>query len=156
MTQITATINSAAILAKVGMLVSFVARTAKEEGENIYDSVRITEQDEPQLEHFIEEAKENIVAEYAGISGVNTSGNITFTLPDEWLEEHEDTIGQECVNFIVNYCCRCWFNLRYPPKVEEYQNKGAMNIQKLNDLLYSRKAPGEQDGTEMPDFIRLH
>ena len=156
MATITATIVNAAIISQVEMVASFAGRNAKDkDGRPLYDEVRITAQDDTLLAQFIGEAKRNLLAAYADISSTDLSGNIVFTLPAEYLTSHATSIQAEVVNFITDYVCRCWFELHLPDKVEEYQAKGALSVQKLNDLLYSREAPAMPNGTQLPNFISL-
>ncbi len=137
------------------MIASFVGRQARDkDGNPLYDNVRVTAQDTPMLEKFLAEAKGNILATYADISSLNL-GNIVFSVPEEHLSNLVTSIQEEVVNFIVNYVCRCWFEQRAADKAEEYQRKGALNIQKLNDLLYSRKAPTVPNGASLGGFISL-
>ena len=154
MATITVTITNVSILAKVTMIASFVGSARDDEGKSLYENVRVTTQDTPMLEKFLGEAKENILATYSDISSVS-SGNIVFSVPEEHLSNLVTSVQEQVVDFIVNYICRCWFELRAADKAEEYQRKGALNIQMLNDLLYSRKAPTVPNGATLGGFITL-
>lgn len=157
MASVTATITDSSILSEVAKIASFEGRFTKEQdGSPKYDAVRITTQDGALLESFLAAAKHNIVASYAGVAALN-SGNIVITPPsDNALSGVNDSITREVTEYLVNYCCRCWFELRIPSLMEEYQSRAALNILNLNNLVYTRKAPTKGTGENTIGFVNLH
>ena len=155
MATITANINEANILLEIRKAASFEARVARDNGaDSLFDTVRITDQDESIIQVFLRSAKQNLVANYPGIAALAT-GSIVYTISsDAALTGIDTTVGEETNNYLINYCCRRWFEMRYPAKTQEYQDRAALNILNLNGLIYARKAPTRPAG-DTAGFIQL-
>ena len=155
MATITVTINEADIMSEIRKAASFEARVARDNGaDSLYDTVRITDQDESIIQVFLRSAKQNIVANYPGIAALAVNDIVYTISSDAALTGIDTTVGLETINYIINYCCRRWFAMRYPTKIQEYQDRAALNILNLNGLLYARKAPSVPAG-DTAGFIPL-
>lgn len=156
MAAVTVTLSNQVLIAQVAMRASFEGRSARDtDGSSLYDTVRVTEQDHPLLESFIADARDNLVAQYPDLATINT-GNVVYTIESSvWDTNLETAVQAQSIGFIVNYCCRRWFELRLPAVVQSYQDRAALCILNLNTILYSRKAPVKGDGTGLSGLVNI-
>lgn len=131
------TIDLATIRQKIDEVVSRVADEAYGETGSLYDSIVLTDKDEPLVTQFIEEAINSFVTRAFDICKKGT-GKLVFYVPDFDLTM-EDSTKDEITNYIVYSVCVAIFKSRRAQVVPEYEGLALGALNKAISFLKSRK-----------------
>lgn len=132
------TIDLTTIRQKIDEVVSRVADEAYGETGSLYDSIVLTEKDEPLVSQFIEEAVNSFVSRVFDICKKKT-GKLEFYVPD-FDPSMVGAVNDEITNFIVYSVCVSIFKSRRAQVVPEYEGLALGAINRAVSLLKSRKA----------------
>lgn len=140
------TINIKSLKEEIEMVSSFIGRrSVDQDGNSMYDKVKITEQDYPLIEEYIYSGIDRLTSLLSDFfdNKETTEDNciIFLSVPDSFNDSFEQPIEAHSNSFIKNIVLQEWLQLNYEVASPIYAVKALDEIKEVKKLFYKRTQP---------------
>lgn len=133
------------------MLSSFEGKHEyNENGDSLFDVIKILQQDRPLLERYIGEALKEIVGVLREfVTGV--SGNVIICeMPKSFNEAFANDVKEAARGYVVNFSFFLYLKMRNEGRAKDYFELAGQDLRDMREKVYYRKKPQKKlwNGTE--------
>lgn len=129
-------------MSKVKAYVGVFARDAvNENGDSIYDILRIEDRDDEVLRLMYNDAAGAVLAPMGDYVSGKTDDKLTISMPVRCNEYLFADVGNMVELALVNRITAQWFDLKYPPKAEQFYARADEAVKSAVEKLFFKMEP---------------